>query len=475
MNRIVRTFAILAVAAAIAIVPATSAFAARGSADFTRYVALGDSLSAGSSNANPINMVISHQLHSFPNVIAQQTGAPDFEQPLISEPGILPELELQSLVPLVLAPKSTEMGVPLNLTLGRPYNNLGLPGAKVNDLLTKTGAEQDPNPVYQIVLRGQGPAVAQALALNPTFITVWIGNNDVLGAVTGGSPSLMTPLDEFTAEFNTLLDALVQGAPNAGIVTATIPPVLETPFANVVPPFIVDPTTRQPVLNPQTGDLIYYIADLGGGQIGQLSAGDKVMLTAQPYLATGYGIPAPLAPFFPPLPNIGKPLPDSVVLTKDEQAAIQQRLDDMNSVIVSASQARDIPYVDSTALFNRYAAGVTIAGITLNTDYLTGGIISYDGFHPTDIGYALAANQFLRVINQSWNKTFPLASLTSFFANNAPASSSNIMLPRSMTLDLLAAPWTRFEGPFFQPPAQRTKSPTSGISHGVRRPNGKAN
>jgi len=473
MNRSRKLIVILAVTAAIALT-ALPAFAARGTADFTRYVALGDSLAAGSSNANPINMVITHQMYSYPSIIARQAGTPDFEQPLISEPGILPELELKSLVPLDIEPKSTELGVPLNLYLARPYNNLGIPGATVGDLLTKTGAEVDPNPAYQLVLRGRGPAVGQALALSPTFITVWIGNNDVLGAVTGGTPAALTPLETFTAQYNALLDALVAGAPNAGMVVATVPPVLSTPFANTVPPFLVDPTTRQPILNPANGDLIYYIADLGGGNYGQLSAGDKVTLRAQPYIATGYGIPAALAPYLPPLPNIGKPLPDSVCLTKDEQAVILQRLTDVNAAITAAATARDIPVIDAIDIFTRFAAGLDFAGIELDTSYLTGGIISYDGFHPTDIGYTLIANEFIRKINASYNAEIPMASLVDFFQNNAPASSSTIVLPRTMSIDLFAAPWTRFTGPIqMQAPAvvDEPAQPT-GPRRTVRRPGG---
>jgi hypothetical protein len=40
--------------------------------------------------------------------------------------------------------------------------------------------------LIDIILRGQGPAFHQAVALQPTFAMLWIGNNDVLGAATSG-------------------------------------------------------------------------------------------------------------------------------------------------------------------------------------------------------------------------------------------------------------------------------------------------
>ncbi|HSF38956.1 MAG TPA: hypothetical protein VLT87_04125, partial [Thermoanaerobaculia bacterium] len=79
-----------------------------GDANFTRYVALGDSLTAGfSSNA----LVETFQRRSYPALIWRQAtnGAAGFEQPLVSQPGIggtpgFGVLQLVSLVPLTLRP-----------------------------------------------------------------------------------------------------------------------------------------------------------------------------------------------------------------------------------------------------------------------------------------------------------------------------------------------------------------------------------
>src|ERR1700719_1458148 len=75
----------------IAFVAAPLFAAARGTADFTRFVVLGDSYSAGVESAS---LNINHQQFSWPSVLARQAGAPDFQQPLVSFPGIGPELLL---------------------------------------------------------------------------------------------------------------------------------------------------------------------------------------------------------------------------------------------------------------------------------------------------------------------------------------------------------------------------------------------
>lgn len=443
-----RTLVFVLLVAAVSI----PAAAQRGSANFTRYVALGDSLTAGYSSSS---LVLTRQDWSYPSIIAEQAGVVSFQQPLISQPGIPAELALQSLSPLVLGPKAQGNGHPINLQLPRPYDNLGIPGARVGDLLTRTGATPDANPFYQIILRGLGPAAAQAAFLQPTFISVWIGNNDVLGAVTSGiaSDATLTPIGTFTTQYETLLDTLIAAAPSAGMVTAKVPPVTRIPFATVLPPVLIDPRTRQPVPGPD-GNPILLIAEQGDGSIAQLTPGSRVLLTAQPFLASGYGIPAALGPVIP-LPNVGKPLPNAVVLDGSELAAIEAHRNAINAVITSAARIRDVPVIDFDPIFAEFAEGVHIGGVELSLDFLTGGVMSYDGVHPTDIGYLLIANAFIERINEAWDGAIPYASLLQLFADNAPEDASLIMLPPWMQLNLLEAPWTEFRAPFAAPPVER--------------------
>src|SRR5689334_4369228 len=107
-----------------------------GDANFTRYVAFGDSLTAGFSSGS-INE--SFQRRSYPALIWRQAtnGAAGFEQPLVSQPGLPGILELVSLVPVTIRPRAGA-GQPINLNLARPYNNMAIPGADVVDLVSKT-------------------------------------------------------------------------------------------------------------------------------------------------------------------------------------------------------------------------------------------------------------------------------------------------------------------------------------------------
>jgi hypothetical protein len=46
-------------------------------------------------------------------------------------------------------------------------------------------------------------------------------------------------------------------------------------------------------------------------------------------------------------------------------------------------------------------------GITYTPEFVSGGFFSLDGFHPTQKGANLIANQFILAINAAYGSTFP--------------------------------------------------------------------
>lgn len=444
----------LAAAALIAVLVAVPVFAARGSADFTRFVALGDSYGAGVESAS---LNERHQVWSWPAIIARQVGLnlcpptataadPCFAQPLVSFPGIGPELVLTSLAPTI-TPASTSNGTPLMTNFGRPYNNLSVPGATVGALLAIKGNEppqqNEPTPVTfgRFILRGFGTQIEQALAQQPTFIAIWIGGNDFLGSVLAGTDQGLTSKADFQARYELMLNALIAGAPNAGMVVGNLPTnFASAPIVATIPPFLVDPATRQPVL--VNGQPLFFIADLGGGNIGQLTPGSFVLLTAQPRLATGFGLPN--VPPFNALPNAGKPLPASDVITAPEAQAILARINDYNQVIEAAAAARNIPMANIKGLFDRLsvnpltgAGGIPLGPIKVTGSYITGGFFSLDGFHATDLGYLLFANEYIKAINEGYDTEIPLAGISQLFAT--PEAQQGPTAPRPFVMSEAAA------------------------------------
>ncbi|MBW8874654.1 MAG: hypothetical protein JF614_06790 [Acidobacteria bacterium] len=380
---------ILAGLLALALLTAGGAFA---QVSFTKYVALGDSLTAGFSSGS-INQ--NFQVNSYPALLARQFGITDFQQPLVSPPGLPGILQLTRLVPTPVIAPSAGSGSPINLGLGRAYDNMAVPGATVHDLLTKLRSTSANDPT-DLILRGLGfTQLVQGLSLKPTFVTLWIGNNDALGSATAGTDQLLTPVASFEADYRAIVAAIA--ASGAKMAIANIPDVTSIPFVTTLTRFIINPQTGQPLL--VSGNPVPLIG---------VQPGDFVLLTATTAEAQGFGIPTSLG-------GNGQPLPGSVVLTAAEAANVRTRVNAYNAIIQTVANERGAALVDANASLTQLATtGVNVGGITYTSAFLRGGVFSYDGVHPTRFGYAFLANTFIDAINQKFGTTVPEVNLFPF-------------------------------------------------------------
>jgi lysophospholipase L1-like esterase len=251
------------------------------------------------------------------------------------------------------------------------------------------------------------------LSLHPTFVTLWIGNNDALGAATNGTDSLLTPAAQFDAEYRAIAGAIAGSGAKMAI--ANIADVTAIPFVTTVSRFVPNPATGQPlVINGNTIPLI--------GQDGPLQAGDFVLLSATTEIAAGRGIPAAIG-------GSGQPLSDGVVLTAGEAANIRARVAQYNATISAVASERSAALVDAASVLSDLRTrGVNVGGVTYNSAFLTGGVFSYDGVHPTAFGYAYIANLFIDAINAKFGGGIEPVDLYPFvFGTNGignPTSSS---------------------------------------------------
>jgi lysophospholipase L1-like esterase len=221
---------ILAGALALALLMAGAAFGQTvntGTANFSTYVAMGDSLTAGFSSGS---LEQKYQVNSYPALIYREaTGkTTGFEQPLVSAPGIPGILMLTGLFPTVIT-ATPGLGQPINLNLQRAYNNIAVPGATLHDLLTKTQSTSA-NDITDLLLRRLGATQLQeGLSLKPTFVTLWIGNNDALAAATSGiavEGVTLTPVDQFKADYTAVIAAINSIPTHPRMALATVRMVL---------------------------------------------------------------------------------------------------------------------------------------------------------------------------------------------------------------------------------------------------------
>ena len=267
-----------------------------GEADFSNYVALGASFTAGFTDGA---LFRASQTNSFPNILAQNfaaAGGGEFNQPYTSDNvgGLLyggnlitnPRLYFNGAGPAVLdAMPTTEV---TNRVAG-PFNNMGVPGSKSFHMLANGYGNLAGVPLglaspyfARMASSDNASMLEDALAQGPTFFTLSeYGGNDVLSfAISGGSgedqtgnfdPSTyggndITDPNVFGAALSTTLDALTANGAKGAV--ANVPYVTSLPYFTTIPFAPLDPSNEAfgpqiPVLNATFAPLNQAFAFLG--------------------------------------------------------------------------------------------------------------------------------------------------------------------------------------------------------------------
>ncbi|OUD36026.1 SGNH/GDSL hydrolase family protein [Flavobacterium sp. FPG59] len=464
-----------------------------GTVNVSKYVALGDSYAAGfSDNA----LFIEAQKGAYPNIIAQQfalLGGGEFKTPLMNDNigGLLlggnvilgQRLFFNGAGP---APVTGRPSTEVTVKLTGSFNNLGIPGAKSYNLtaadygdVAKIGSFPASSPYFaRFATSRTASVVADAVAQDPTFFSLWIGGNDVLGYATSGGSGVnrtgnldsttylsndITDPTVFASAYNNIVNAMT--AKGAKGVVANLPYVTALPFFTTVPfnPLTASVLGRGNVavgtatiqsLNAQLyGPLKQALTAFGAGSriellsttavnpllivdeslpnlSAQLTAAftptlgaqtaafygqvfgrarqatreDLIVLTAQSAIAaaptavnSGLGIapPAPLNAF-----GVTYPMQDVHVLTKAEVAEVKVATDAYNATIKSIADSKGLAFVELKGVTDQLAnGGIVYNGFRTTSAFVTGGMFSLDGVHPSPRGYAIIANLFTDAIN----------------------------------------------------------------------------
>ncbi|USL94688.1 G-D-S-L family lipolytic protein [Riemerella anatipestifer] len=233
-----------------------------GEADFSKYVALGNSLTSGYRDGA---LYSSGQSESYPSIIAsqmQKAGGGDFTQPLMpndiggfSDLSGFPGKLVLSLENGSLTPTYSAAGGALDKLTGT-FNNMGVPGAKSFHLVADGYGSQaglalgKANPYFVRFASSASTSVLKdAMAQKPTFFSLWIGNNDALYyAASGGvgkdqtgnlNPSTygandITDPDVLAGSIKAVLDGMKAVGATKGVI-ANIPNVTSIPFFTTIP------------------------------------------------------------------------------------------------------------------------------------------------------------------------------------------------------------------------------------------------
>jgi lysophospholipase L1-like esterase len=427
-----------------------------GNATITKYVAIGNSLSSGYQSNG---LFKSGQDYSFPNQIAGQlktAGANlgTFEQPYYSDPGTpgadgkASRYEIISLVGPVIGPRGLAPGVPTNTALLRPYDNLGVPGAVIYDFLdttsfaVKAGPPRS-NPLFSLVFRNAAfgkSQFQQARALRPDLVTFWLGNNDVLGYATSGgaSPNAPTAAGTFTFLYSQALDSLRGALPNAKILLGNIPDVTSIPFFLTIGPKI------RPLLPAGVSFRYQKHGETGLASGSSADLSDiLICLTGSPYAPylgasggkwyrdNGYpALPAGIDTTKPFGFHPQNPWPDALVLDADEIVVAATAVASFNQTIATVAAAKGAVVVDINGFFKGVKAnGYSWAGQKFTVDYVSGGLFSLDGVHPSSRGAGVVANQFIKAMNGAFGTSVSYVDLASIPGIPAPVAKAGNPFP----------------------------------------------
>jgi lysophospholipase L1-like esterase len=356
-----------------------------GEANFSKFISIGNSLTAGYQSSA---LYKSAQIYSYGNLIANQVNT-TYEQPIISDPGIGGRIAIKSLEPFSTESQPST-GIPENANLETTYNNLGIPGIVLADVLTTEASPSNyvgVNPLIDVVLRGKGSVLAQALSSQPTLMTIWIGNNDILGYATSGGLRPYTPTEgdvTFGVLYTQLLGAIAQaGVEN--VVVANIPDVAAIPFFTTIGGQLL------------SQGIPAVVGTKSDGSVAQLDLTKNLLtLQASSELAEGKGQSA------------DNPLSNGVILDEDEIRTAKTVIASYNSSINAAASQFGFKLADMHSFFNNIAQnGIVADGVEFSALYISGGLFSLDGVHPSSQGYAIVANKFIEVINSEYSANIP--------------------------------------------------------------------
>lgn len=396
----------------------------KGDADFTKYVAVGNSLTAGYTDAG---LYRDSQLNSYPNILSGQfrtVGGGDFIQPLFTEaqangsgyaklvrvPNLADPTSLLTSIAQV-APGSTRGGTTdsgaLLLTKFTSANqNLGVPGIRVSDLLTVGYGSTQGNQFFERLVIDPRTTYFQYASDNlngATFYSCWLGNNDALQYATSGGLTAATATPLFTTNFTAIMNKLAEGG-RKGVVIG-IPTITSTPyFSTITIPLVLAQINA--LVKPVPAITALVIQSATG--IRATQAGDLLMLpNALEYAKIGSVTggnqrgPYGLSP--------ANPIPTQYVLDAGEVATLNAKIAEFNGIMKAQADAKGAAYVDPNGILGQISSGTGLVqnGITYTSSYLQGGVYSIDGIHLTPAGYALMANEIINGINTKYNANVP--------------------------------------------------------------------
>jgi lysophospholipase L1-like esterase len=361
---------------------------------FRSYVALGNSITAG-FQSNGIND--STQRQSYALLLARAMGT-RYAYASLAMPGCTPPIANTQNGALVGGAPPGTCALRAASSVTDVLNNVAVPGARVLDPTSRTAPAS--NALTTFILGGK-TQVEKALEANPTFATIWIGNNDVLVAGLSGilvpTPALgqngiISTLAQFQTSYDAMMAQLIDKAPGIKGVLIGVAQVGNLPSLSSGG-LIASSPAIQAGISAVAGTPVTVLPNCTGSTslVNVPSLLGAIRAKTHPAVIS-------CAPGFPGIPA---PAGDIFILDATEQATLSGVISSYNAYIKGKADAIGFAFYDPNVLFAAKRASGEIPPFPnfASATATFGTLISLDGVHPSAAAHILIANEIIAVIN----------------------------------------------------------------------------
>lgn len=418
-----------------------------GKLDFTKYLAVGDSYTAGYSDGG---LTLASQQYSYASLLARQFALVNpeakFTQPLLEDGAGTGFLSLVNL---------DENGLPRTRrvkpasTRGRFINaagcngadttylypratstlpqNLGVPGLRLSQIaVAGLGNEANLNRINQfnpyferLLPAGDNRTYLQTvtvLAPGSTFFTFFAGVDDMLPYVVSGGACGPLPVGTTLAQNARQILLQLTAGGRSGIIA--LPPSLVTlPILRLNNALTVQQRRQAAIQRP---DYTLYVRAFNGA-VQAASPDDYILPSGQRRLGRLEQVVVNGTTQTVAYGDQLNPVSGADVLDYIEYGRIAGAMTQFRDELTSLNKSTfKLPLLDTNdAVFNQINEQININGVLYTPELVRGNFYSLDQFSLTPRGNAILANAFLREINKSYGSSIPLLN-----PNNLPTSAN---------------------------------------------------
>jgi lysophospholipase L1-like esterase len=313
--------------------------------------------------------------------------------------------------------------------------------------------------------------VNAAVSQKPTLATVWLGANDVLKYAFTATEFKGVDLTagQAAADERAVINSLKRAG--AKVVVANLPDIINSPYFVS----LAIPTKASQCAEPAESNLTCIIELFGGGLLDFPTSQELAGEVLETYAKTlGAGPDAGAYPTkLGQTPYLTLPgtllvldsllstgtLPKSLdpdgpesglganYVTPDLSLAIQGINNAINTGIANAASSTNVPMVDIKTIIDGIESGdasnpyykqaISISPGVCCTFSFYGGLVGFDGLHPSNTGYALIAYYFIQTINSAYGTSIKQLNPTAVYDGVSPYLFPDPYAPHATTANIM--------------------------------------